>query len=525
MKKIIYIFLTIILLYSCDENFLENTPNNSFNDKTFWETPELAEQFVMGIYSELPSDFERYWHFSSITDEAESKDGWNPDQKINTRGFDPNDSYYATYVNTDYYSIRKCNKALEELQKTELLKKDIKNKLIGEVRFLRALYNSTNFMYQGRFQIIEKTLTLKDDLYIGRGTDEECIKLIKDDFKSAIELLPNRSEISASQMGRANKGAAYALLARFLLQIHDYTGAKAACEEVFKQGYELFPTYAGIFYKENENNSEVIFDKQYASGVNYNDHSFTSANKSPRWGSSRSGRTNPSQNIVDAYEFIDGKIGEESVYFDQNNPYGNYENRDPRLVASILYDGNTFKDDVVDLKVGSAYNLETNPSKTGYYIKKFVEPDLPSWQSKNFLNYIIIRLADVYLMYAEALYKLNPSDNNAREYVNKVRRRVNMPDIEAGDFSFESIMHERQVELAFEGSRWFDAVRWKKGPEIIGTTIYGCRVVVDETTNERTYERYKVEDRYWHDKMYLFPISQKLIDEYPEGVLEQNPFY
>ena len=376
----------------------------------------------------------------------------------------------------------------------------------------------STYFVTGRFPIIDKTLTLSDELAIPRSSDADCIAFILKDFDEAALKLP--SEWSGSNLGRATKGACYALKARLLLNTHNYADAALACTDVFALGYELFNDFSTLFSPENDNNSGVIFDKQFGSFASTNSHWLDLYENSPYYTGFSSGITCPTQNMVDAFELTDGNIWDESPLYDASNPYAN---RDPRFYTTVLYDGAQWAGAQMDLKKGSAFNASTRGTPTGYFFRKLLNPnyDFGNYAGvSNHTNAILIRLAEVYLIYAECQFKLGEIED-AREYVNMVRRRVNMPDVLAADFSFESIKHERQVELAFEGQRWNDARRWQEGAEIIGATIFG--ITITEDAGVRTYSRIEIENRSWDDKMYLFPIPSSEIEKYPADVLEQNP--
>ena len=519
MKPRIYILaiLFCLIAFGCEEDFLDKAPMDKFSDENVWQDENLTNLFLNGIYRAMPCEYDRNgsWLTGCITDEAESSRSFHGSHQVNSLQYDKSTEIYYSLFSSS--SIRKCNLLMEKVQAGSY-DDDLKTKLIAQAQFLRAYINMSTYFTYGRFPIIKETLGLEDELAIPRGSEEACIEFIVKDLDNAAAVLPK--EWPAAETGRATQGACFALKARFLLNVRDYEGAAKACEEVFKLGYGLFPDFASMFNPENDNNQEVIFDKQFGSDQGGQDHSLDSYENSTYFTGFSSGITCPTQNLVDAFEMIDGKKWNESPLYNPEKPY---ENKDPRFYSTVLHDGITWHGVKVDMKKGSLFNSSRRASPTGYYLRKFLNPNYDfenSTNNSNYQNSVIIRLADVYLIYAECQFKLNEK-GIAREYVNKVRRRVNMPEVEEGDFTFESIMHERRVELALEGQRWNDARRWQKGSEIIGASIYA--IVIEDEGDTRTYTRIKVEDRKWEDKMYWFPIHLSEIEKYPPGVLEQNP--
>jgi hypothetical protein len=214
-----------------------------------------------------------------------------------------------------------------------------------------------------------------------------------------------------------------------------------------------------------------------------------------------------------------------------NDPY---KNRDPRFYASIQYEGAQWGGYTVETRVrgqhgidGGATGTNADATKTGYYMRKFLdEANISRLYANNSMasynNWIILRLGEVLLNYAEAQNEAVGPDASVYDAVNRVRARpsVNMPPIPAGlskEQMREKIRHERAIELAFEEHRFFDVRRWGLGEEIFNAPIYGMRISEDG----KTYTRFKVEDRVFQPKHYLMPIPQSEIDKNPN--LQQNP--
>jgi hypothetical protein len=535
MQKIgLYIVITALALLtfgSCQKDFLNNQPLSQYNDANIWQDTALINRFVVNIYSNIICNYEfvgLYGMMSSFTDESMLAPSANyPANLVNLGQYTPATNVFGdiwggtgTVPFGVYVNVRNCNLFLAHLA-TMPFPTDIKQRLAGEVHFLRA-YNY-QFLYSlfGRFPIIDTVLNLGDNgLYTPRASDEACIAFILADYKAAADALPVKYE-STSDLGRATKGAALGMQCRLLLNKKRYAEAAAAAQAVMNLGvYQLFGDYGGMFYPQNDDNVEVIFNKEYGSDLsgqkngidNYEGPSFTGGGSTPDC---------PTQNLVDRYLMTDGLPYNISPLYDPNHPYAN---RDPRLAATVLYDSSQWMNTMIDITPGSLTNPIGNQTPTGYMLRKFLDPYHQfGANNANNQNCIILRLAEIYLNYAECQLKMgNPEE--ARKYINLLRERpgVNMPDIPAGQMTWDAYVGERSVELAFEGERWNDIRRWDMGPQLIGAAIYGMQVT--NVGNVHQYQRVLVQQRYFDPKMYLFPIPLQELLKYPAGKqLEQNP--
>jgi len=507
---------------SCTKTALDKAPLDKYSDENVWKDVSLTNLFINSIYANMHTIYDDAgdWLMGCITDEAEAGRTFVASQQINTGEYSAADNIYSEYYTDGFANIRKCNLLLQNLPKVPA-SDDVKKRMRGEAFFHRAFASIDIYMRFGRFPIVDKVLTLNDESTIPRGKDEDCVKFMLSDLDSAINLLP-QSYTSATDKGRATKGAAYAIKSRLLLNLERYQEASDAAEEVMKLGYSLFPNYQTLFNPENDNNSEIIFDKQFGSEQSGQVHDLDLYENSSYFTGFSSGITCPTQNLVDAFEMTDGLPWNESPLY---NPQKPYENKDPRFYATVMYDGAEWMGKTIDMKKGSLFNKSSGSGSapTNYFMRKFLNPkyDFQTGNNPNYQNAPIIRLAEIYLIYAECQFQLGHADV-ALTYVNKIRERVNMPDIMPAKFTFQSIMHEREVELALEGQRWFDIKRWKKGSELIGTDIYGMDIT--DAAGVRSYKRFLVETRVFDPKMYLFPIPLSEINKYPASKpLEQNP--
>jgi tetratricopeptide (TPR) repeat protein len=528
----------LLAVSSCQKNFLNKAPLAQYSDENVWKDSALISRFVDGIYANIICVYDypgnNYGYLNQgflpadLTDEGKSNFQGIIANQINlgqytsaSNVFDHIWSYPDNTQTGVYENVRNCNLFLSHLGDMPLAA-TTRRQLTGEVLFLRA-YNY-QFLYSifGRFPIIDSVLNIGDGLNKPRGSDADCVAFILKDLDSAASILP--TQYAGADLGKVTRGAALGMQCRLLLNQKRYQEAAAAAQAVMNLNiYQLFPDYAAMFYPDNDDNSEVIFNKEYGGDLSgqvnlmdvYENSSFFT-------GFTGSPEDAPTQNMVDQYLMKDGLPWDQSPLYDPAHPYAN---RDPRLAASILYDGATWLGNVMDMQKGSAYNPSTGGGTvTGYMLRKFLNPNHNfNSNNTNYQNCIILRLAEIYLNYAECELQLGNAEE-ARKYVNMLRERpgVNMPDIPAGQMTWDTYVRERTVELAFEGERWADIRRWDMGAQLIGATIYG--MTIQTVGSARVYTRSLLETRYFDPKMYLFPIPLKELNKYPAGqVLEQNP--
>ncbi|WP_143307200.1 RagB/SusD family nutrient uptake outer membrane protein [Chitinophaga vietnamensis] len=521
MKKIsAYLLLVMGVLSACNKDFLNKGPLNLYSDANIWKDSALISRVLLQSYSGIHSIYDDAgnWMPCDITDEAKSARVFHQCNLVNAGQYSASDGLYADVWTGTYTNVRNCNVILSHLNDMPLSDAG-KQQVKGEALFLRALHYLDLYYTFGRFPIIDKVLSLNDELAVQRGTDDDCVKFLLNDLNTAATLLP--ASYPASALGRATKYAAIGMKCRLLLNRKDYAGAAAAAKEVIDKGnYSLFPDYGAMFFPENDDNKEVIFNKEFGGDQSGQTHSLDLYDNAAFFTGFSSLVECPTQNLVDQYLMKDGQPWDASPLYDAAHPYAN---RDPRLAASIMHDGATWMNTNMDMKLGSAINPSTRSTAiTGYMLRKFLNPHYVFYgNNTNYQNCIMLRLGEIYLNYAECQLKLGNAEE-ARIYINLLRRRANMPDVSAGQLTWDLYVRERTVELAFEGQRWNDIRRWGTGATMIGAAINAVKIT--ETGGVRSYTRVQLEQRYFDPKMYYFPIPQTQLQKYPAGkVLEQNP--
>jgi hypothetical protein len=303
-----------------------------------------------------------------------------------------------------------------------------------------------------------------------------------------------------------------------------WTAAAAAAKAVIDlpgTGYVLHNNYRNLFINNSYTIREVIFSRRNSAS-----NEFERANYPVGYDLGASGTT-PSQNLVDAYEMSNG------TRFDWNNPThaaNPYANRDPRLGLNIILNNTTYKGRAVEAWIGGRDGQGVvNATRTGYYLKKYVNENLNLLLNNTSVkSWNIFRLAEIYLNYAEALNEVSSGNADIKRYVDLVRARtgVALPALPNGlsqaDMR-ERIRNERRVELAFEDHRGWDVRRWMIGPQTLGAPLMGVDITRqgNGTTATFQYKRVEVEKRVFESRMYLYPIPQN--DLNVSTGLIQNP--
>ena len=538
----IYISAAISIAFtlsSCN-GFLDRE-EDSFIDKTAtFDSYNRTKQYLTYAYTLLPDGLNRFSReamLASATDDAEFAIESAEIQQFNNGSWNalnnPDDVW-----NRYFSGISKCCTLLENTNHVNLdisrldpdkqveyanSLKDIRM-WRAEARFLRAYFHFELLKRYGPIPIVTSTLSINGNYEnTPRPTMKEVVDFIAKECDIAadtLELTPWRNVNDA--FGRATKGAALALKSRLLLYAAsplyvDFgdtneankptdvalwkSAADAAKAVIDLNQYELASSYADLF-KNDFQNKEYIFVRRYAANSDFEKSNFPVS-----FGGK--GGTNPSQNLVDDYEMLDG------TPFDWNDPAKAaqpFENRDARLGATILMNMTPFKGKkVATYPEGADARPNPNATKTGYYLRKFLNEDVNIQTGGSSSGHVVplFRLAEIYLNYAEALNECDPTNPDIALYLNKVRNRASLPNVSA--LSQEQmravIQHERRVELAFEEHRSWDVRRWKIASSTLGAPLMGVQIE-RKPLGGYTYMPVKVEQRVFQPKMYWYPIPQ-----------------
>ena len=537
MRRFIYggLVSAALLFASCGDT-LDIVPNDRYSDAIVWQDQNLIKMFVNDQYGALIGQ-DNWYRLSFFSDEVYAK--YN-DEGCNyiRENMLTSDNVGAVgdvlnFWNSGYKYLHNLNVFFENIQ-TANVDEEFKKTMIGEMKFIRAFIYFRLIRSYGGVPIIEEAFDINSDWSgVKRSSYDECVDYIVKDLDEVIATLPDLPD----ERNRASANAARALKSRVLLYAasplnnptndkEKWQKAADAAQDLFDKGYSLCDNYREMFF--DVANSEYIFAKEFSET-----YSHTSGFNMACTGDGGRGWNTPTQNLVDAYETKDGEIpvldtatGEinPNSMYDPANPYAN---RDPRFYDCIYYNGSTTVNNRgVETFQGGADMQNQDMTMTGYYCRKWVNESEPVSQSHHYyMSYRFFRLGEIYLNYAEAEYHLGNEDV-AREYVNKVRARasVNMPPVdESGEALLERIYHERRIELAFEGHRYFDLRRWKIADN---EPLYGF--IITKTDNGFAYERSMVSlasrETDWKDAFFVLPIHYQEIQK-SNNSLEQNPGY
>lgn len=540
-----YVFVSMAVgsaftLCSCND-FLDRE-EDSFIDKTAtFDSYNRTKQYLTYAYSLLPEGLNRFSGDALLG--AATDDACFAIESSNIQQFN-NGSWNAlnnpdNVWNRYFAGIAKCCTLLEnsnhvnlDISRLDPAKRvEYENNLKdirmwrAEAHFLRAYFNFELLKRYGPIPIIKSTLDInKDYSDTPRPTMKEVVEFIANDCDMAadsLELTPWRNMNDA--FGRATKGAALALKSRLLLYAasplyvdfgdideankpSDATLWKAAADAakavIDLNQYALAPAYDDLF-KNDFQNKEYIFVRRYPSNSDFEKSNFPVS-----YGGK--GGTNPSQNLIDDYEMLDGTAFDWSDPVKAAHPF---ENRDERLLATVLMNGVLFKGKRIATYPGGADAMPNpNATKTGYYLRKFLNENVNIQTGGGSDGHVVplFRLAEIYLNYAEALNEYDPTNPDIAVYLNKIRERVSLPDVPSGLTQEQMrtlIHHERRVELAFEEHRFWDVRRWKVASSTLGAPVKGVKITQDDAGNF-TYSPVQVEQRVFQPKMYWYPIPQ-----------------
>lgn len=482
--------LSLWLLGGCTGDFLDRAPLDSINTANYPVNDEELITVVNGAYQPLqwPKLYNlRIWTSdimagNSIVGAGGGSDGIETQDMANFVTATDNAGVLDLWRGP-WPGILMANIVLD-VAPTLDIDPAIRDRSLGEAHFLRAHYYFILVRYFGDVPLITEPGTSETDLMPVREDKMVVYNQIISDFEAASELLPPKSSYGPADLGRANRGAALGMLAKVHLTLGNWNEVVDLTAQIEALGYDLHADYADNFNPATENGIESLFEVQYASDGGYdfwgneNQASWASPFMGPRGAGFVAGGfgwNQPTQEFVNAYE-----------------------PGDLRKDATVLYQGGPRFD-------GKDY--QASFSRTGFNVRKFLVPlsEVASFDNSP-LNFPVLRYADVLLMRAEALNELGRSAEAAVP-LDRVRARAGLPALGAGldQASFRvAVLHERRMELAFEGQRWFDLVRVNGGQ-------YGLDFLRSIGKSNAS------------EKHLLFPIPQLEIDRNPN--LTQNAGY
>jgi len=488
MKKLI-IYISILVLItsniSCDPDKYLDTPAPNFSDKTFFDSEEAATLAITGAYDPMG-----WYNFSQLTqwaigdavsDDAVKGGGGDGDYaeiyEMTHFSVTPDNPLIGERWEQLYIGINRANKVIEGLTANDKIDTSVSERIIGEAKFLRGFYLFELVKTFGGVPIVDHVLSPSE--YMNpRNTIEECYAQLEQDFSDAAAVLPHKNQMLADEMGRATWGAAKAFLTKTYIFEEKWAQAEVTATEIIDSGeYDLEANYGDLFTIATDNGIESVFDIQFAylnqSGwLDENEGSHLEIMHRSRddrnggWGFDQ-----PTQDLYDEFETNDIRRGW-TIISDQD----------------VLWQGTADEDTIY-----TAYDPVHNPDAvTGYNKRKGTLPESERGNNEDQgpLNLRMVRFAEVLLWQAEARAH---TGGDWQTPLNRVRTRVGLPATGYTN-ALDAVYHERRVELAMEGHRYWDLVRTNRGNLMNG---------------------------YTENKRY-FPIPQKQININPN--LTQNPY-
>jgi hypothetical protein len=523
----------MLCFISCNE--LDLAPTNKFTDLNYWTSADKATAVLSMAYSQL-YNADYFFSTERLTDNLYEGRG-NSNEKLITSGQAiPDNGRFSGEWSNCYQGIKTCHTFLENVDRVPNMDETLKARMKAEARFVRAFLFFRLACHYGDVPLFDYNLALQEANTISRSPKTEVINFVRSELNEIVNILPLKSEYSEKDKGRYTKAAVMTLLARTYLYENDWANVVSVCERIMNGefgSYQLFPSYEGLFLPENEYNNEVILDLGYT--LNFRTWSvFYDA--IPLTVGGRIHAFAPTQELVDDYVMKNGKgIKEEGSGYDEDDPY---VNRDPRFEKTICFHGYQWKKgdgtiSTIYIKPGSsgeagASNLDEyagpgqNATGTGYYLRKYFDPTAPDGMAAG-LNIILMRYADVLLMYAEAKSEMGQMSADIWDRtIKQIRQRAGFSDVSALDYPGSNLQNiirrERRCELAIEGTRLFDIRRWKTIETVLNGYPHGAKFAADNTQYIQLDERKFVPGR---DYLFAVPQSQRDINKN----LTQNPGY
>ncbi|WP_415160203.1 RagB/SusD family nutrient uptake outer membrane protein [Parafilimonas sp.] len=556
-----------LLFSACRKDSFLNVDNlSAVSSTTAFATEDAADLVLNDVYYYLPDEYDLVFDpFDNWTDNSMTGFSWSTSANAaRTKATITSNTVFSynwgggyqkssSWLNWDYLytAIRKCNVFIAGLDASSL-DDSYKEQRLGEAKVLRAYFYHIVWMLYGGGPIItvpDNRAEDGDSIYHARATFDENYAFLEEELTEAADLLPDNSGNDGG--GRVTKGAALTLRGWIELfyasplyntsnDLTRWAAAAATNKLVMQLGYSLYPTYDELFLTTggNSNNNEGIFYREYlglkagSTITNYQGPAYV-GQQWLSWGGST-----PTQELVDDYAMANGKaITDAGSGYDAQNPYAS---REPRFRQSILYNGNTFNGVEYISAVGSGYNEidlsdATDQTNTGYAMKKCIDTtvNIFDWGGPSSQTYYYFRYAEVLLNYAEAENEAEGPDASVYDALDQVRTRAGIPTFSeiypnvSQDSMRQLIRRERRVELAFEGKRYFDLLRWKIAEDNLNHVMHGTKVT--PTSSGYTYDVIEVipsGSPQWSfdaSKNYLLPIPLSIIGQNPE--LTQNPNY
>ena len=481
------------LIFGSCKSELELNPLDQFSNENFWRSEGDAMLALTGLYrgniqmnglAEFgPSDWWSYHgllYLEFASDNAYDRRGDNSAYSKLSDGTMTNSlGILSDYWRLSYRKIARSNFFLENVEKTPV-SPDVMKRLKAEAQFIRASQYFYLSQYWGSVPLIKNTLNLQEANSAQKATKKEVVDFVISEFTEAAANLPNYGSLTSAERGRISKQGVLAFLGRIQLAEMKFADAAATYKAIIDLNENIIePEYKGLFDGSNESSKEILFATQYLidlAGNGMLQHNFPAI--AGGWA-----LYCPLGSLVESYQFKDGS---EFNYNDARyNPKNLTQNRDPRLGFSVLTNQDLFKNLRYTSHPDSTNSMDQvsttkQATRTGYSLRKFNPENFEGNLQNSGIDLPIIRYSEVLLSYLEAKLENGDPINQALldQTINKVRSRasVQMPAITTTDqIKLRTILrNERRVELAFEGIRYWDLLRWNIAKDVLKGEFYGA---------------------------------------------------
>ena len=548
-NKIAILLLSAGLLTTTSCDFMDCDESDNYTLQEIQGSYNRVKQFVTSIYGYLPSDFcnTHGAMVDAATDDAIHVYESSAIQRIVNGTWSANytvDDKFAYYYNAihdaNYYLTTLSGLTFDTWENGDDYQDWMQNydNYQYQVRFLRAYFYFELVRRYQNVPLITKPLSQTETNQIEPSSAQEVLKFIINECTEIAPKLPIKStSIAQAENGRATRAMAMALKSRAALYaaspLYSTNGDNAKWTEAAKASHDIIAsagelglgldTYANLFKSKNYNSKEVILCRPTGTSKTFEQANY------PMGVTGGNTTTCPTENLASAFEMKDGRA------FDWNDPTmkaNQYKDRDPRFYLTIVHNGMLWPaKKAVDISEGGANGLPlTNATTTGYYLRKYVDNSISfeagSTTAATHHNWILFRYAEVLLNYAEAMIHVNGNCDykdatytmSAREALNAVRKRAGIPEVAAcsQDEFLTRVKHERRVEMAFEGQRFWDLRRWKNLDET--KNIYAVRITHHDGV--LSYEKTLLSERSVSNKLYFYPIAN--VELFKNKKLVQN---